>query len=62
MEWLESVRRSPITLLKGCKNVANEEGVSSTLIKVEIAKDIYLQMWNIFEIFDVEKRFAILVG
>ena len=26
------------------------EDVSSTLIKVEITKDVYLQMWKVFDI------------
>ena len=37
------------------------EDVSSTVSKVEIAKDIYLQMWKVFDIW-CEKRFAILLG
>ena len=31
------------------------------MTKVEIAKDIHLQMWKVFDIW-CEKRFAILVG
>ena len=37
------------------------EGVSSTMTKVEIAKDIHLQMWKVFDIW-CGKCFAILVG
>ena len=37
------------------------KGVSSTMTKVKIAKDIHFQMWKFFDIW-CEKRFAILVG
>ena len=37
------------------------EGVSSTMTKVEIAKDIHLQKWRVFVIW-CEKHFDILVG
>ena len=41
--------------------LAYSEGVSSTMTKVKIVKDIHLQMWKVFDIW-YEKRFAILVG
>jgi hypothetical protein len=37
------------------------EGVSSTLIKVKIAKDMYLQMRKLFGI-SCQKRFAVKIN
>ena len=38
MEWLESVRMSPITLLKGCKIVANDGQFHKVLFTVRYTK------------------------
>ena len=39
----------------------NAESVTSTMTKVEMAKDIYFEMWIIFDIW-CAKRFAICIG